>query len=560
MSQDISPGRCPSSARLCNLRYRRIMSTYTTPAKCSQPWWSPSALHDLLTMMAPDGTVPSSVASSSTYTMESAESGIRAAAPSAASSPRTPSCESDTLAQYWRPCTGDLTIGSCLDAFQLPVSYRDLVYRWEEAGSPSLRSFRVPLGVHMQNSTSNTHGNSPLDLHSVTELQERAVIAAVEEYFQHGVVASQNQLFVHFASYLDIYSSVYVELLALQEGWNLEQQKSAYTSTWRSLLDAFDRDRSQCASRETHDCLNQLLWGEVHAWPVAEIKRCFKEYKMRSPASKRRPATSVPASPRSRRHRRDVSTHFWAEGVESSRTPYLSSSSSSSCGSSSESVTALTLSPSVDESTTAWTRIPTMHSSPIITLPASASYDGISPMSVEPNAKRWPDSSLMLQSVQMATGLDTSTGSRQAVKRRHSRSSSYPAPMQLSHPQSGLPMSQSDSSLNASAAGSPQCDNAFSLMTQRTRDMQNLQEQLSAASFVTKDQWQHDASASWMQHYQVLLQDAAVQLDTAAQLLSAKAMRLRCCSADQEQWQPNSADAFTRPTMRRHHTVNATIQ
>ncbi|TKY89778.1 hypothetical protein EX895_001075 [Sporisorium graminicola] len=525
------------------------MSSHTTNTGDAQPWWSPSELLDLLSTMTPDSTALPPVASSSKFPVSHAESSMQAVAPSDSSSQHTPAADSDSLSQHWHPCTEGETIGSCLEALEFPVSYRDLVYRWEEAGSPTLLSLRVPLGVRLQLSAADkANSNSSLDLHTITEMQERAVIAALEDCLRSGSLAAQSQVFVNFASYLDIYASVHAELLALHEAWNLEQQASAYQSTWRSLLAAFDRDRSKCSVRESHDCLHQLLWGQVSAWPLAEIKRCFKAYKMRSPSTKSRSAISMPASPLFGRHRRGASAQAWQAGVDTPQTPYLSSnsSSSSSCGSSGASFRALGLSPAVDESASTL-------GSPPVTYPASTSYDAVSPRAMLQNTKQWPESSTLLQALQsMPAELDAFTGSHQAIKRRHSRSSSYPTPpMQLSQLYSGLTTSQSEGMLDAAALGSPPSRNAFALDTQYTRSLQGVQDQ---------DQWQVEPTAMWMQHHQLLLQEAAVQLDMAAQLLSAKASRLRSCSAQQDQWHSPQGDGFSRPSMRRHHTTDSTLQ
>ena len=501
----------------------------------------------MLSIMAPESKASPSVASSSSMPIQLAVSGTQAAASSAASSLHTPPSESDSLSQYWRPCTADETIGSCLEALQFPVSYRDLVYSWEEAGSPALRSLRVPLGVHRPTSSTELSRHTSMDLHTITELQERAVIVAIEDYFRRGGIVSQSRAFVHFASHLDIYTSVYVEMMATQHNWSMHDQTSAYERTWRSLLDAFHHDRSKCTKHDSHDCLYQLLWGEVAAWPISEIKRCFKAYKMRSTSAKSRSAISMPASPVSSRHFLSASAQAWSEGVEGSHTPYLSSSASSSCASRSGSVRDVGQSPSSNESASPL-------GSPLASLQTSAPYDALLS-----GSKPWPESSVMLQAL---TGLSSdpsrTADSNQPFKRRHSRSLSYPAPIQVSQLQGGLVASQSDGSLNASAAGTPRSDDAFTLTTQYVHEPQSVQMQWSAPGSVAQEYSQDDPTGMWMQHHRLLLQDAAAQLELAAQLLNAKASRLRGCTVDQEQWGLSQIDAFPRPTMRRHHTHSPT--
>ncbi|KIS67019.1 uncharacterized protein UMAG_04892 [Mycosarcoma maydis] len=528
------------------------MSAHTPTATDSQSWLSQSDLLHLLSTMTPNIEASPLVASTSSLPMHLAENSFDTIAPSIASDTSTPSGDNDILSQYWHPCTQEETIGGCLNAFQFPASYRDLVYRWEEAGSPPLRSLRVPLGLRIEASAPLANSHEIPDLHTITELQERAVIGATEDYFRQGCMPRRSQLFVDFASYLDIYTSLHVELMAMKEEWTVQQQASAYQTTWRRLLDAFDSDRSKCTLREPHECLHHLLWGEVSAWPVAEIIRCFKAYKMQSPSTRSHLSTSAPTSPLFNGHSRSAFVQAWAEGIDMSPTPPLSSCSSTS-STSSKRIKAFGLSPVMHQSSST-------HSSPVNIPPTSAPCRAISPPSTLPDVKPWPESTTILQSLQDVTvGPSCLAGLQQATYRRHSRSSSYPESTQLWQLQSGFPSSQSDGLLTTPAAGSPQSDDASLLLTRYPGDLQTLHNQLPTADAIDKGHHQSLPAALVRQHHSLLLQDAAVQLDMAAQLLSAKASRLRNCSTDQEQWHSFQGETLYSPAMRRPHAVHSAI-
>lgn len=189
------------------------------------------------------------------------------------------------LSQFWRPCSGEMSIGEHLDYIQFPVSYRDLVYRWIALGRPDLSNIRRPHESHFPSSyLSNLHSDeSSLNLQKICEEQEVKVIDSIKAYFEQGQVFEE-KLFDNFASHVDMYSALSAELTCLESGlmYDSRMQIHLYEETWKNTLQAFELDRSICSARSSHDCFRYLLWGEVYNWPLQEIERKFKEYKTQS--------------------------------------------------------------------------------------------------------------------------------------------------------------------------------------------------------------------------------------------------------------------------------------
>jgi hypothetical protein len=164
------------------------------------------------------------------------------------------------LAGKWNPCTGDLSIGKHIESMDTPLSYRSLAFRWEQLGRPHLEHLRIPLDLLSRSG----EGPSAVrrDLSEIADLQEAILIQKLgsgkDEYnnFSDSV-----QLFVGFASYLDIYCAVNAELTALEHNLSIGEQSSTYQETFHRFLRQIEQDRVVCAQNCPHRCLGYLLWG-----------------------------------------------------------------------------------------------------------------------------------------------------------------------------------------------------------------------------------------------------------------------------------------------------------